>query len=81
MSKCKSCKAPIIWVSLKNKQGKYSPHPINARPVKGIILEAQTSANMHVKGLPAFMADVYTSHFATCPNAAEHRKKNQERLF
>ena len=78
MSKCKSCKAPIIWVSLKNKQGEYSPHPINVKPVKGIIL---TSANMHVKGLSAVMADVYTSHFATCPNAAEHRKKDQERLF
>jgi len=49
--------------------------------VKGIVLEAQTSANTHRKGLPAFMADVYTSHFATCPNAAEHRKKDQERLF
>ena len=80
MSKCKSCKASIIWVSLKNKQGEYHPHPINVKPVKGIILEAQTSANMHVKGLPAFMADVYTSHFATCPNAAEHRK-DQGRLF
>jgi len=79
MSKCKSCKASIIWVSLKNKQGEYHPHPINAEPVKGIVLEAQTSANTH-KGLPAFMADVYTSHFATCPNAAEHRK-DQGRLF
>ena len=67
-------------MSLKNKQGEYHPHPINVEPVKGIVLEAQTSANMH-KGLPAFIADVYTSHFATCPNAAEHRKKDQERLF
>ena len=81
MSKCKSCKASIIWVSLKNKQGKYQPQPINAEPVKGIVLEEQTSANMRVKGLVAFMADVYTSHFATCPNAAEHLKKDQERLF
>ena len=63
-AKCKSCKAPIIWL----KTALNKAMPVDA----GTVREGDT----------IFLKDVHTSHFATCPDAAEHRKpKTQRSLF
>ena len=85
MKTCDSCKAPIIWCT--SPAGK--PTPLDAEPVKPadhralywvLVSEETTSAVTHKLGSPALVAaeergrPIYLSHFATCPNAARHRK-------
>ena len=68
MSKCKSCGAEITWIKTEN--GKM--HPINAKSQKLWVF--------HVDGQWR-LSDCATSHFASCPNADQHRKpkdKGQE---
>jgi len=62
MSRCKSCGAEVKWV--KSEFGKAMI--LNAKTEKRIIIDADG------RGI---VADTYLSHFATCPNAASHRKK------
>lgn len=63
---CRSCGAPIIFAA--TEQGKTMP--VDAAPQKRVLLEPAA------EGLPpiARVVDTYVSHFATCPNAAQHRK-------
>ena len=65
---CKSCGARIIWAITGN--GKKMP--VDAKPTdKGnIVLEGEEPVAVYVD--PG--TGTHTSHFATCPNAAEHRK-------
>lgn len=53
--------------------------PINAKPEKRITLahyQVPSDAAPDERGGPrASVVDTYTSHFATCPNAAQHRGK------
>lgn len=75
MSRCRSCGAEIIWA---RTAGKGKLIPLDAEPAErpnGLF------KLMHVGGPDepptAFIAsgeEVYLSHFATCPNAAEHRR-------
>lgn len=78
---CRSCGAEIVWARLKGK-----PHPFdsvadNRPPPKGgrfvLFLRAGEATASEVSASPSRMAgwDRYTSHFATCPNADEHRRK------
>lgn len=64
VSKCRSCGAPIVWVVMR-PSGKRMP--LDAKPEKRITLD------MIDPGV-AEMTDTFVSHFATCPNAAAHRK-------
>lgn len=67
---CKSCKAPIRWVHTAN--GKRMP--LNADPVPdGNITIRDGIAHT---GQPELFDDKerFTSHFVTCPFAAQHRK-------
>lgn len=62
---CKSCGAEIIWtVTDKGKR-----MPVDAAPEHRFTLVRQ-GADMRAVYVP-----VYTSHFATCPHADEHRKE------
>lgn len=61
-AKCKSYGAPIEWI--KTPAGKN--HPIDAESERRWIYR---------KGMWLFRP-TYTSHFATCPNADQHRKGN-----
>ena len=65
MSQCRSCGAEIEWI--KTPAGK--AHPVDAKPIK---VWQQTESGpdagrWHIQ-------EGYTSHFATCPNADQHRK-------
>lgn len=58
---CRSCQSPIIWCT--SAAGK--PMPLDAKPEKRVVVD------QHKVGR---VVDTYTAHFATCPNAAQHRK-------
>ena len=61
-SLCKSCQAKIIWA--KSVSG--TPMPLDFPGEKRVVVDED--GVFHI-------LDTYISHFATCPNAAEHRKK------
>ena len=75
MPACKSCGAGIIWA----KTIKGATIPLDAEPTKtgNIVIE---DGNALVYNNPDAIAPRlrseprYVSHFATCPNADEHRK-------
>jgi hypothetical protein len=86
MSACSSCGAEIRWVLLRSKDGDPKPHPLDAKPSAdsgniGIvdtagrepIAEIVPKAQLALFG-GANAAPRYTSHFATCPSAAQHRR-------
>jgi len=63
---CKSCSAPIRWVKMEN--GK--PHPVDAdKHDPALIISGDQT-----QGAAGFVG---VSHFATCPQAATHRKKGK----
>lgn len=66
---CKSCGASIIWMVMESTK---RPHPFNAKPVTGWHETGLTFGDARVVTSGRY----YVSHFATCPNAKEHRKEN-----
>lgn len=58
---CRSCGASIYWAKSHNNR----PMPLDAKSEKGIVIRDD--------GL-AYVEDVYTSHFRTCPKADLHRR-------
>lgn len=84
MAKCKSCGAEIIWIKTAN--GKSMPcdaagisYSVDLHPgAKGEeVLNLITDRGTIVRTMfdPGGDKIGYTSHFATCPNANQHRKK------
>lgn len=78
---CRSCGAEIIWIRMAS--GKMMP--VNARPIAydpaalsdKDAMTLVTASGKVEKGHfnPGACRIGYTSHFATCPAAASHRKK------
>ena len=64
MPKCKSCKAPIIWIKTDN----FKRMPLDAIPTRGY-------TNVY-SGKPVYM-EIHQSHFATCQDADKHRTKKK----
>jgi hypothetical protein len=89
ISHCRSCGAEVVWcVTAADKN-----MPMDAAPVEDgtfhIFLEQSGTIRAHhtKDGLMLVMMDGtfqiaprFTSHFATCPNAAEHRKNTTQRI-
>ncbi len=73
MSRCKTCGQSIQWAV--TEAGKKVPldHPPENRFVK-------TNRHLPDVELHVRMTETYVSHFATCPQADQHRKK-RESLF
>ncbi len=65
--KCKSCGADILWVKMLSGKSM----PLDMPPEKRIVLSDHGDATSEYGAVE----DTYVSHFATCPNAAAHRKK------
>lgn len=62
-SYCSSCGAKILWVkTAKNDQ----PMPLDTPGDPRIVLDEDGKAHV---------VRTFISHFATCPNADQHRKK------
>jgi hypothetical protein len=72
MATCKSCGAEIVWVQMI-LSGKRMP--LDAKPEKRIHLVGRAGLGSETEP-EAVVGDVYTSHFATCPNANEHRRRS-----
>jgi hypothetical protein len=71
VSRCRSCQAPVQWAITEN--GKRMP--LDADPVPGGgVTELGTDADgaLLVRATPN--AGTRSSHFASCPNAKEHRR-------
>jgi hypothetical protein len=66
LAHCKSCRAPIVWVTTES--GK--PMPLDFRSERRFVVHEDKA------GKPvAVSTNTYVSHFATCPDAAKHRKE------
>jgi hypothetical protein len=72
MSQCRSCKAELLWC--KTLTGKNIP--VDLVPVPGGNIEIQVVKGKQVVVVHESNPDItrYVSHFATCPNAKEHRR-------
>ncbi len=70
MAKCQSCGKPIRWC--KTTSGTNIPLDEAPTPQGNLVIDNQVArtATPADGGKPRFM-----THFATCPNAAQHRKK------
>jgi hypothetical protein len=67
-ARCSSCGAAIVWAFMSS--GKRMP--LDAKPQKLITLIPNPAV---LADAPVgHVVDCYTSHFVTCPNAAQHRK-------
>lgn len=71
-AKCKSCGARIRWIKLKDS-GNWIPCD-TATSVVQVITRMVSEGEVF-----GTMCTLYTSHFATCPNAEKHRKPKQEK--
>lgn len=75
MSTCRSCGAEIRWVRSATT-GK--PMPLDPEKVKGGNVEVIVKLGETEETAKILWRDpervAYVSHFATCPNAAKHRK-------
>lgn len=79
-SRCRSCGAPIVWAVTEAHRRRM---PVDAEPVDGgnVLLSTDDPplAQVHAPGQASLFADAanrptYTSHFATCPQADQHRR-------
>lgn len=76
MAKCNSCGAAIVW--FKTPGGKAIPLDPVAHQDGNIVLDGDLATVLSRESLE--MAQVagtvlYKSHFATCPQASEHRRR------
>lgn len=67
---CRSCGAPVRWVKTEHAKAM----PLDEEPTSdgNIVIEqgiARVVGPLFADGRP-----LHKSHFATCPNAAQHRK-------
>jgi hypothetical protein len=69
-AKCSSCGAEIIWAISDNG----NRMPLDAKVEKRFTLTFGDSSDPEWNPPVAHLANTYISHFATCPNAAQHRK-------
>lgn len=74
---CSSCGASIIW-AITSSGGRM---PVDAEPVKdgNIVLRQpgldEVFAHVRRENSPQLATPYYVSHFVTCPNANQHRKR------
>lgn len=82
MSKCKSCGATIYWI--KSPRGKWIPCDEKLvrykedRAGKDMVVSHDGEVircRLQFDGLPTGMARI--AHWATCPNANQHRRRNE----
>lgn len=81
MAKCRSCGAEIIWIKMTSGKNM----PVDAKPITYRIaipgatgtqkLITQDGRVVSCFFDPGSGLKGYTSHFATCPNANQHRRK------
>ena len=77
MAECNSCGAPIFWA--KTIKGRPIPLDEQPSPRGNVVVSEEGTALVYrdPSAIAPRYADSpkYLSHFATCPNAEEHRKR------
>lgn len=78
MARCRSCQAEIVWA--RTSAGRPMPLDAEPNPAGTCTLEhtAEGALLVRVDPSPPLEVDTrprYTSHFATCPHADQHRKR------
>lgn len=76
-AECRSCQAPIFWVRTAATDS-LMPLDWLATVNGNVAIDDNGKANIIRRDLytdQSVIGDRYTSHFATCPNAAKHRRK------
>lgn len=80
MSKCRSCGAEIRWIRMASGKNM----PVDNKPISyradlhgDLVLVTQDGKVARAVFDPDGGHIGYTSHFATCPNAAGHRKEKK----
>lgn len=71
MARCKTCGRNIVWA--KTEGGKAMPLDIEAVDGGNVELDLATRVAKVVK--PELGMRQFVSHFVTCPQASEHRKR------
>lgn len=71
---CRSCGAPVRWV--RTEAGRRMPINPDPDPAGNLVLDV---TGLAVQVDPTATGPKYTSHFATCPEAARHRKPKQRK--
>lgn len=72
---CRSCRAPMFWVITAD--GKRMPVNATPDPKGGFVLTLKSTGELHAEvAMPSTPANRnrYVSHFATCPQADQHRR-------
>lgn len=81
MNKCKSCGAEIIWIKMKSGRAMpCDPDPVHFSIDKehhrgNVVLVTPDGMTGRFTEDPSSDKIGYISHFATCPNANQHRKR------
>ncbi len=73
MAKCNSCGAEIIWAHTASGKA----IPLDAEPVPFgnlVVVPGADGPRALSVNIPGALGPRYVSHFATCPNANQHRK-------
>lgn len=78
--KCRSCQAGIVFVRTAASGGVKSM-PLDVEPADdgNVVLNQQGHAVVYAnaEAVPADAGRRFFSHFATCPNRAEHRRSKR----
>lgn len=78
MQKCKSCGAEILFIRMKTGRSMpCNPRALQYRPDPSGSISLVTPDGNIKRGEPDSTSGYlgYISHFATCPNASEHRRR------
>jgi hypothetical protein len=69
---CRSCKADILWIKSRQKDGTTKNVPVNAvARMMWVLVES----NNPTYGSSWKLVKAFESHFVTCPDADKFRKK------
>lgn len=72
-SKCRSCDASIVW--MKTSTGKNIPVDTDTVDERDLEYVYDERNRFNDYRTPVFVPKNHTAHFATCPDAAKHRRR------
>lgn len=79
MSTCKSCGASIVWaLSTGGKRIPIDVEPSRDGNVRLTFDDGASTERIARVVQKGSLPDLHTSHFATCPQAAQHRRKGSK---
>lgn len=73
LAECSTCKAPILWArwALSGRAVPIDPTPVSSG---NLALEAGR-VHLYTDDDARLQRERFTSHFATCPDADQHRRR------